>query len=491
MSRDTSPVVAVRASGADVLDTEEGASRAIRGAALRTLGYGVGMLASVVSVPFMIRHLGVVQYGYYVTVASVMALIQGVTEAGLTNLGVREFAVRSGRHRDHFLRNLLGLRIALTFVGVVGFAVIAAATGAEPIVVTGTIISGIGLFLLVTQQSYAVALSGSLRLGWVAVLELIRQVSLSAGMLALVVLGGQLVGFFWITVVSSALVMLTTFALMRRERHLAPGWDLAMWKELLRETLPFACAVAATTVYTRVTVVLLSYASTAVETGLYSAASRIVDVVDMIPLLLVSSTFPIIARAARHDRGRLTYALRRQFEIALVAGTALALALGITAPFAIAVIAGPDFDASVKVLQILSVGLVTGFVVEASLLTLLSMRRYRETVTVNVLAAVVSVVAAIVLGRAHGAVGGAIATVGAEGMLALACVVVLFRDPTTHLDLRVVPKVLVAAAVALVPVLLIDAHPLVVATVSLACYGAVVLALRAIPRDIGRALLRR
>jgi O-antigen/teichoic acid export membrane protein len=491
VSSPTSPSPEVGSGAVDILDTDAAAGRAIRGAALRTVGYGVGMVASIASVPFMIRHLGVVEYGYYITVTSIMALIQGVTEAGLTNLGVREFAVRQGRQRDEFLRNLFGLRVALTLVGVAGFAAVAAATDARPVVVTGTIISGVGLLLLVSQQTYAVALTGSLRLGWVTILELVRQVSLSAGILALVVIGAELLPFFWVSVVSAALVMLITFAVMRGEQQLTPAFNRRAWKDLLRETLPFACAVAAATVYTRVAVILMSYVSTGVETGLYSAAMRIVDVIYMVPLLLVSSTFPILARAARDDRDRLAYALRRQFEIAIVAGAWLALSVAIVAPFAIEVIAGDGFEGSVEVLQILAVGLVMAFIAEASLLALLSMRRYRETISINVLTAVVAISATLILAPPLGAVGGAIATVGAEAVLALACVAALMRTPATRLELGVVPKVLVAVCVALAPALLVDAHPVVLVVLSTLCYAAVALALGAVPWDLIRALRNR
>lgn len=56
----------------DVLDTGRAGGMAIRGGALRVLAYGAALLLSLVSVPFMTRHLGVADYGRYVTVASII-----------------------------------------------------------------------------------------------------------------------------------------------------------------------------------------------------------------------------------------------------------------------------------------------------------------------------------------------------------------------------------------------------------------------------------
>ena len=102
----------------DVLDSGEAGGRAIRGGALFTGTYVIGLLLSIASVPFMIRHLGVVDYGYYVAVSAIVFIIGGFTEAGLTNLGIREYSQLRPGEREPFLRNLVGLRLVLTTFGV-------------------------------------------------------------------------------------------------------------------------------------------------------------------------------------------------------------------------------------------------------------------------------------------------------------------------------------------------------------------------------------
>ena len=81
----------------DPLDSPEAGGRAIRGVAVRTILFGAGLLLNLAAVPFMIRHLGPVDYGYYITVASIVFLVGAVTEAGLTNLGVRHWAAGTPR----------------------------------------------------------------------------------------------------------------------------------------------------------------------------------------------------------------------------------------------------------------------------------------------------------------------------------------------------------------------------------------------------------
>src|SRR5271155_6072 len=78
----------------DVLGEEGAGSTAIRGGAMRVGGYGLAILLSVGSSALLFRHLGVVRSGYYVTIISLVTLTGGITDAGLSAIGVRELATR-------------------------------------------------------------------------------------------------------------------------------------------------------------------------------------------------------------------------------------------------------------------------------------------------------------------------------------------------------------------------------------------------------------
>ncbi len=71
---------------------------------------------SVLSAALLTRHLGVVRFGEYTTVLSLVGIVAAVTDAGMSALGTREFAVREGAERDALMRDLLGLRMMLTSV---------------------------------------------------------------------------------------------------------------------------------------------------------------------------------------------------------------------------------------------------------------------------------------------------------------------------------------------------------------------------------------
>lgn len=64
---------------ADVLDTPQAGSTALRGSALRTGAYVTGLLLSLISAPLLARHLGVEGFGRYVTVTALITIVAGLT----------------------------------------------------------------------------------------------------------------------------------------------------------------------------------------------------------------------------------------------------------------------------------------------------------------------------------------------------------------------------------------------------------------------------
>jgi O-antigen/teichoic acid export membrane protein len=489
----TDEAPATEASGADVLDSGEAGGKAIRGGVAVTASYIAGLLISLAAVPFMIRYLGVVEYGYYITVSAAVLIIGGITEAGLTNLGVREYAVRTGVRRDVFMRSLIGLRLLLTTVGVAIAVALAAGTGAKAVIVKGTVIAGLGLLIQLMQQTYMIPLNAELRLGAVAVLGIVKQVTLSLMFIALVVAGAGLLAFFWASVAMGLVLMAVTVALVRGIAPVLPVFHWHMWRGILAETLPYAVAAAVGLIYLRIAIVLMAYVSTAEQTGYLSAAFRIVEVLAALPWLLVSAAFPILARAARNDDGtRFSYGLQRVFEVATVVGVLLALGLAIAAPVAIEVVAGPGFAPSIPVLRIQALGLVTGFLMVTWSFALLSLKLYRALLLSNALAAAVAIAGTLVLAPAFDARGAAAATVLSEAVLAVACWIALRRArPDLSLNHGVVVKAAAAAVPGILIALVLPLPSVVLAALAGAIYLAIAFATGAVPGEVLTAMLRR
>jgi O-antigen/teichoic acid export membrane protein len=431
-------------ASADILDRPEAGAKVIRGGAIRGVAYMATIVLTGATVPLMTRHLGVANFGRFVTASSIVTIVAGVTELGLSGVGTREYALAAPSARRALLANLLGLRTVLTLLGL-ALAAILMSVGAYPtVVVGGMLVSGAGLILLNLQQTYSISLTAQLSWGVSSLFELINTVVVAAATVALVLAGAHLFSFFFVSVVSSAAALLASAIYLRGRVSLLPRFDFARWWSLLRDTLPYSAAVMVGILYPRVGLIAVSAISNAHQTGYYSTAFKIVEVIGGVSGLIASSAFPIFARAGRDDHERLRYAVAKVGDTVLIAGAYITLSLVVAAPFVIEVIGGSGFAPAVPVLRLQALALLGGFLGTTYSYTLLSLRKHSSLLRVTLAGLLLSIALSVALVPSLGAEGASIAAVACEFVVAGGYLLALVR---AHPDLR--PSALTLARVAL------------------------------------------
>jgi O-antigen/teichoic acid export membrane protein len=475
----------------DLLDTSDAGATVIRGGAVRTLGYVLGVAVSVVSSALLLRHLGVVETGDYVTVLSLVTLTCGITDAGLAAIGVRELSMLAPELSKSFFRSLAGLRLVCVAVGVMLGVVVAVLTGESSTLIVGTLLAGGGFVLLTSQTTYSLPLLSRLRLPSVTLVEGLRQIGTAVVIVVLVRANAPLLPFWAATIPAGIAATALGALLVRRSMPLLPAFDRSVWVSLLHRTLAYSLATAVGVVYFRLAILIMYHVTSGSQTGYYGASFRIIEVIFVVPQLIVSSTLPIFSRSARDDRARLDYALGRTFDACLLLGVAVGLSLMTGASFIIGVVAGPKFAPAALILRIQGFALIATFVGAVLGYALLSLARYREVLLINLGVLLLSGVLTGVLASRYGAVGAASATTAVEilytGALALA---VIRAGVRPQISISGIPSAALAALlgglVMIPPNLPSVARPIL----ALSIYGAGLLALGAVPRELLQELPR-
>jgi O-antigen/teichoic acid export membrane protein len=476
----------------DVLDSSLAGPLALRGGVLRVGGYGGGMLLALISAPLLIRHLHQVGFGRYVTALSIATIAVGLTEGGVTTIALREFSSRRGKERDEAMRAMLGIRLLLSLLGVIAGTAFAAAVGFSQTIVLGTAVAGIGLTIQFLQTLVSVPLQSTLRLGSVATAELLRNAVATGLIVALVLAGAGIVPLLAVIAPACLTSLLYTARLVRGSMPLRPSFHLDAYGPLLRETLPFAVAIALSSVYFRVTVVVMSLEATALETGYFSTSFRIVEILIGLPVLVISAAFPIVTRAEQDDPERFAYATRRMFELSVLVGVWVALVVELGARFATVVLGGLAAAPAAPVLRIQGLAVMATFVAVACSFPLLSLRRYSALLVANTLGLVVTVVVSLSLVPVLEARGAAIATVAAEVTLASAAAVALVRARSDlRLPLSIIPLALLAGGAGVGVGHLLGVHAVLDVFVGTGVYALVLAAIGRFPPEIGHALKAR
>ncbi len=476
---------AEEAAAGDILSTTAAGPAAARGGGLRVGAYIVGALFSVISAALLTRHLGVVQFGQYVTALSLVAIVGAMSDLGLTAVGVRELSMRPPAERWPLARDLLGLRTTLTLAGSVVVVAIAWLVY-SPTLAAGVALACVGLLLQATQDNFSLPLLVGLRLGVVSALELSRQLLITLFTILLVFAGATLVPFLGVSIPVGVIVLTATVMIVRGTRALTPTFSLSRWRRFVRPMLPYSAAVAASSVYLRVSIILVSTLGTAVELGYFSLSFRIIEVLTPVPVLLAGSALPILAHTVRDDdHDRLGYALGRVFEVSLIVGAWVSVSIAVGAPLALAVVGGPRFAPAAPVLAVQGIGLGAMFVSLVWANGLLGLGLYRQILAISLAGLILTAVLVAVLIPLDGAQGAAIGTATGEIALALAqCVAVVRRRPQLRPSLRILPGVALAAALGVAPLELTAVPVIVRLAISTALFAGTLLLTRAYPPEL-------
>jgi O-antigen/teichoic acid export membrane protein len=469
----------------ELIDTPEAGAVVIRGGVLRTVSFVAGLAISTLSAPLIVRHLGANDYGRFLPIVSLVALVSLVADNAMTNVAMREYTTAAPAERSGLLRALLGLRMAMTLAGFAIVFAFAAVAGYQTRQLEGMLIAGVGLLIADYLGAFQAPMGVQLRLGWISVIEFVRNAATVAAVVVLVVVGAGLVPFFATAAVGALAALALTATVVRASAPWVPVYDRALWATTIRQVLPVAAATTFGTVYFRLVLIVMSLVGTEAQTGHFSVSFRIMEIALAVPALIVASAFPILVRAAANDRERLDYALTRIAEVGVILGLWVALTIWLLAPLAVDLVSGGRSGETIGALRLQGLSMPASFLVAAGGSALLSLRDNRNLLVANASAFVVALVASLALIGPLGAEGGGLAITVAEVTLAALLAAAVVRDTNVRVPARLLAAVPVAFAAWALGEVLPEVAGAIAAT---ALYFGVLLALRLVPREVIEAL---
>jgi O-antigen/teichoic acid export membrane protein len=474
------------------VESRDAGDRIIRGGALRSGGYLISTGSTAIAFAFLLRHLGVDDFGRFATVIALVAVATGLTEAGLTIIGQRRYAAGTTlEDRREVLADLVGIRLALTPLGVGLAVVFAVLAGYRSTMVVGVLVAGIGGVLTTTAQTVALPLTIELKLGRVTIIEVVRQLVVVAVVVVLVVADAGLGAFFWAYLLSGIVMLVLAVALVPRAHVVGPSGAPRRWASIVREAGPLALSIAINTFYVRMLIVLASLLIVDHEVGLFATASRVTEVLLGLPVFMFGTAFPLLAHAGTRDEARLAYAMQRIAEVGLLVAGLFIVVLEIGAEPIVRIFGGEAFLGAVPVLRWQALALLGATLTQAWVLGVVAVGAQRALVWVNGVALASVAVLGLSLIPPFEARGASVAAASGEAILAVATLIALVRArPSLRPAVSKVPRVALAAGLAALLVLspLPDA---VDAALGAGVFLGAAWLLGAVPVELASALLRR
>lgn len=465
---------------------------------MRVSGYALGIAVAAGTSVFLLRHLHVAGFGRYMTVASLVAIVTGVTELGLNSTASRELALLApdSIERKEILRNILGVRLLITPLAVLGATLFAVLAHYDRAMVLGTLLAGAGAVLVAGQSTMTLPLATDLRLASVVAIDLVKQIVLFLGVATLAAFGASLLPFFGVQIAVGAVALAVTPLFVRRPVW-RPALDRAVWKRLLLQTLPLAVSVALAIVYLRVLIVVMSLISNPTQTGYFATSFRVLETFFGAATIAAAVVLPALA-VAGDDPRRLHYMLQRMIEVSTMIACLLVLLIVILAEPVLELLGGAAYRPAASVLRVQAIALLPIFVGQMCQFTLIAVRRQSAQAIANAAALVLLFVYGLVLIPLDGARGAAIASVAGEASLtALLLIALRWRGSKLVPNFVFLWKVALAAGVGALVLLVHDGSSWLRAGAAGFAYLSILLLLRAVPPEVldaiprGSGVLRR
>jgi polysaccharide transporter, PST family len=148
-----------------------------------------------------------------------------------------------------------------------------------------------------------------------------------------------------------------------------------------------------TSVYTTSNIFILGFFASNTVVGYYSSAEKIVKAIASAISPLTQTFYPFLSKALQESRERTISILSKIFLLITVGMGIMSLLIGVNAKLLVNVALGPNYEATIPLLQILSVlPLILGWASVFGILTMINLNFKKELSRIYIIASVFSII---------------------------------------------------------------------------------------------------
>jgi len=412
---------------------------------IQVAGKILATVLSLIALMLMTRYLGPSSFGEYSTAFTFISIFAICADFGLTLVTSRLLSAPNADEKK-IVGNLFGLRIVLA-VGLVGLAPLLIFAFPYSLAVKMAVLAGAAGFVFpLFNQIFVGFFQKKLNLIYVAIAEVVNRIIFLAAIIISIKGNFGLNGIMLGLTVSAFASFLIHYYFAGKEIDVRPSWDFKYWREILKTSWPLAVTIIFNLIYLKADTLLLSLYKTQQEVGLYSAAYRIVDVLNSLPYIFAGLILPVLSAAwLTKDSEKYHKVLQKSFDLTIITIFPLIVGGQIMASGIISIMAGKDYAAAGPILQILLIAV--GLVFISCLFThaIIAIDKQKKIIGAYVFTSISALALYLWLIPRYSYYGAAIATVYSELAISAAAIYFVYRYSSFRPNLKVVPKVLTSS----------------------------------------------
>ena len=387
--------------------------KSIKDTGIQIVGKAVTVLISLVTTAILTRKLGLVNYGNFTLITSILLLVDAIADLGTRIIGVREISASSQNKKKIFM-NMLWLRLLLSSIAFVfGLLIVFFYSGFEGLRVE-SLVALMMLWLTSWAGSLEMLLQSKLRLDWKSVVDVLFPL-------------------FFLIFLSffkkiDLLIIFVLYLLARLLSLIIGWWNVRNWldwyvkidkkliKRLFIQSWPMGLYLLLSSSYDKaVDSTMIKYFLGSKEVAWYSLAYKIYSSLIMPAYFFMSSIFPLLS--GKNKKSNLFY---KQgwlvLGVMLLIGSPLVYVL---APTVVSFLSNGQFYPSVMVLRILIFALIISYFNHLNGFYLISKGGQKKMLRIGIIGLLLNIVLNLKTIPLWGINGSAWTTVATEALTGL------------------------------------------------------------------------
>lgn len=452
--------------------------------AYQLVGKIISTILGVIALGMMTRYLDQEKFGWYTTTITFLQFIGIIIDFGL--IPVTAQMLSEPKHdKTKLLQNLLGFRFitAIIFLGIAPFIALFLPYPSE--VKIAISFSTISFLAVAMNQIFIGFYQTKMKMLTQVIGENIGRIITIIGLWLTITEQASFLSVMWVVVLNS--VAYTAFMWWQARKHDRPtlGFDLTIWKDIIHKSWPMAISIVFNVVYLKGDTLLLTFFRDQTEVGLYGAAYRVIDILSQMAMMIMGVMLPLLAYHWSRDlKQEFKKYYQQSFDIIMLLALPMMMGIIMTADKVMNLVAGENFIASGRPLQILAIAVFGVYLGAIFGHTAVGINKQKQTIWVYLSSAIITLIGYLIFIPKFGMFGAAWMTVFSELYVGIMLFLTIRHYTREKLKLKTFGKIIFSTFImTTILFLLRHANVLLQIIFAIITYGIMIIVTQAISKE--------
>lgn len=377
---------------------------------------------------YMARKLGAGDFGLFSFAFSFVGIFVILIDPGLNTILVRDIA-RDRSYVNKYSSNMFTLKILLSIVIFLLIWIVINLLGYDRRTIIVVEIMGI-LLISYCFIDFMVAIVDALeRMEFNIAIKVMNRLLVAVPGIVALLAGNKIVALIsWMVIGSILSVLFASYLVKKIRIDIKMEFDWYFLKGIIHNALPVALTMFFAIIYFKIDVVMLSmFKVSNSKIGLYAAAIKLIEILNVIPAIFVGAIFPILSGFSDKSKSELESTFRKAYQILLIVAIPIVVTTAFRSEEIVRVIYGDSYIGSSIALQILiwtSIFIFPNFLLSNMIIIA---NKQKLNAIFSFFCLIINIILNIFLIPRYGFVGAGIATVLTDILLFILCTIFIIK----------------------------------------------------------------